>query len=59
MFASLKIARDLQLFEEWHRVKEDAVCSDVELADLVGCDAFLLRTFITPRAYIITIINLT
>ncbi|KAJ5405945.1 hypothetical protein N7465_007229 [Penicillium sp. CMV-2018d] len=50
LFASLKIARDLQLFEEWHRVKEDAVCSDLELADLVRCDAFLLRRVLAHLA---------
>ncbi|KAL4738838.1 S-adenosyl-L-methionine-dependent methyltransferase [Aspergillus similis] len=39
----LKVARDLHLFERWHEIGEDAVCSAEELAQRVGCDDFLLR----------------
>ncbi|KAA8644045.1 hypothetical protein EYZ11_004480 [Aspergillus tanneri] len=48
--ACLKIARDLQLFEKWHRLGEGAVCSDEKLADLVGCDVFLLQRILRHLA---------
>ncbi|KAL4931698.1 S-adenosyl-L-methionine-dependent methyltransferase [Aspergillus undulatus] len=40
--ACLKVARDLHLFERWHEMGEDAVCSAEDLAQRVGCDEFLL-----------------
>ncbi|KAL4947738.1 S-adenosyl-L-methionine-dependent methyltransferase [Aspergillus filifer] len=39
----LKVARDLHLFERWHEIGEDAVCSAEDLSHRVGCDEFLLR----------------
>ncbi|KAF7184708.1 hypothetical protein CNMCM7691_006131 [Aspergillus felis] len=40
--ASLKVARDLQLFEKWHQASEHVPHSAEQLAELVGCDPFLL-----------------
>ncbi|KAI9370225.1 S-adenosyl-L-methionine-dependent methyltransferase [Aspergillus egyptiacus] len=39
----LKVARDLQLFERWHEIGEDAICTAAQLAKHVGCDEFLLQ----------------
>lgn len=40
--ASLKVLKDLNLFERWHEHGDIAMTSD-ELAELVPCDAMLLR----------------
>lgn len=42
--ASLKVVKDLELFEKWHQ-RGDIALTHTELAELVPCDALLLRKF--------------
>ncbi|KKK24807.1 hypothetical protein P175DRAFT_0439305 [Aspergillus ochraceoroseus IBT 24754] len=41
--ASLKVARDLHLFEKWYQLGDNAPQSGEQLAKLVGCDPVLLQ----------------
>ncbi|KAI1379218.1 S-adenosyl-L-methionine-dependent methyltransferase [Hypoxylon crocopeplum] len=48
--ASLKVARDLQLFEKWHEGGEDSPQTDAQLAELTGCDSLLLSRMLRHLA---------
>ena len=43
--ASLKVVKDLELFERWHE-RGDVALTYAELSALVSCDSLLLRTII-------------